>query len=249
RHGGYARWRRAQAPAADDPAGAANLPRRDAARSGVRARVAQARRRRAEQPRRSVALLGHRSRSERRRRRWEWVLRRRHDRRDHDSPDHGAAEGASAGVVRPPVERLLARRRHPHPRRRGRQRVPVHRQRRQTAAIRLSAGPWANWYLERNRAGLFHEVRGYHALSLIADLNQAWGSLQWIGQVNHFLDDSNRFRLRGCSTEKSSNLEATSPCDLPFACLRAPHLPGFAGRIRATCQTRSGPYFKTWYHL
>jgi len=56
-------------------------------------------------------------------------------------------------------------------------------------------GPWANWYLERNRAGLFHEVRGYHALSLIADLNQAWGSLQWIGQVNHFLDDSNRFRL------------------------------------------------------
>ncbi|HEY0464149.1 MAG TPA: hypothetical protein VGC79_08075 [Polyangiaceae bacterium] len=56
-------------------------------------------------------------------------------------------------------------------------------------------GVWANSYFEENVAGRMHEARPYHALSLIADLNQAWGSLQWVGQLNSFLDASERYRV------------------------------------------------------
>jgi hypothetical protein len=56
-------------------------------------------------------------------------------------------------------------------------------------------GAWANWYLERNVGGRTGEVRPYHALSLIADFNQAWGSIQWVGQANSFLDQPELFRL------------------------------------------------------
>jgi hypothetical protein len=66
-----------------------------------------------------------------------------------------------------------------------------------TRQLRLAyqAGAWANWYLERNEANLTREVRAYHALSLIADVNLPWGSIQWIGQANQFLDDPSRYRL------------------------------------------------------
>jgi hypothetical protein len=61
--------------------------------------------------------------------------------------------------------------------------------------IAYQAGVWANWYLEENTAGLFREVRPYHALSLIADVNQPWGSVQLIGQANSFLNDPELYRL------------------------------------------------------
>lgn len=56
-------------------------------------------------------------------------------------------------------------------------------------------GGWANWYIERTVFDATRELKPYHALSLIADVNQPWGSVQWIGQVNHFLDDPNRYRV------------------------------------------------------
>ncbi|HSC86853.1 MAG TPA: hypothetical protein VLC09_06260 [Polyangiaceae bacterium] len=65
----------------------------------------------------------------------------------------------------------------------------------QQLRLAYQAGPWANWYHEANPAGLLQEVRPYHALSLIADANQVWGSLQWIGQANQFLDEPTLYRL------------------------------------------------------
>ncbi|MFT3922189.1 MAG: hypothetical protein QM778_06615 [Myxococcales bacterium] len=56
-------------------------------------------------------------------------------------------------------------------------------------------GVWANRYFERNTEQILQEVRPYHALSLIADVNQPWGSVQWIGQVNMFLDDPRLYRV------------------------------------------------------
>ncbi len=56
-------------------------------------------------------------------------------------------------------------------------------------------GGWANWYIERTAFGETREWKPYHALSLIADVNQPWGSMQWIGQINHFLDDPNLYRV------------------------------------------------------
>jgi hypothetical protein len=56
-------------------------------------------------------------------------------------------------------------------------------------------GPWSNWYFEPNQAGLDQELRSYHALSLVVDLNQKWGSAQWLVQWNQFLDDPSQFRL------------------------------------------------------
>jgi len=61
--------------------------------------------------------------------------------------------------------------------------------------LAYQAGAWANLYFEQNIAGRMREVRPYHALSLVADLNQAWGSLQWVGQINSFLDASRRYRF------------------------------------------------------
>lgn len=66
-----------------------------------------------------------------------------------------------------------------------------------TRQLRLAyqVGPWANWYFERNVANLKHELRAYHALSLIADVNLPWGSVQWIGQVNSFVTRPKLYRL------------------------------------------------------
>jgi hypothetical protein len=61
--------------------------------------------------------------------------------------------------------------------------------------VAYQVGPWVNWYQEANQAGLLRELRPYHALSLIADVHQAWGSLQWIGQLNSFLDEPQLSRL------------------------------------------------------
>jgi hypothetical protein len=64
-------------------------------------------------------------------------------------------------------------------------------------AIRFAyqAGPWQNFYFEPNVAGKTEELRAYHAVSLVIDVNQAWGSVQWIGQFNQFLDDPQLFRV------------------------------------------------------
>jgi hypothetical protein len=56
-------------------------------------------------------------------------------------------------------------------------------------------GAWSNWYFERNAAGRGRETRPYHALSLVADVNQTWGSVQLIGQGTQFLDSPRLYRL------------------------------------------------------
>lgn len=66
--------------------------------------------------------------------------------------------------------------------------------------LAYQVGPWANAYRERNRDGRLGEVRPYHALSVITDLNRAWGSVQWVGQVNGFLDDPALYRLSAGAT-------------------------------------------------
>ncbi|HEX6245372.1 MAG TPA: hypothetical protein VFZ61_30830, partial [Polyangiales bacterium] len=55
-------------------------------------------------------------------------------------------------------------------------------------------GPWANWYFEPNVTGDERELRPYNALSMITDVNQPWGSIQWINQLNFFLDDPRKYR-------------------------------------------------------
>ena len=55
-------------------------------------------------------------------------------------------------------------------------------------------GPWANWYFEPNRSEHERELRPYNALSMITDVNQPWGSIQWINQINFFLDDPSQYR-------------------------------------------------------
>lgn len=61
--------------------------------------------------------------------------------------------------------------------------------------IVYQAGPWANWYFEPNERGRLRELRPYHALSLVVDVNQSWGSVQWVGQVNQFIDAPELYRL------------------------------------------------------
>lgn len=56
-------------------------------------------------------------------------------------------------------------------------------------------GAWANWYAEPNQEGAIRELRPYHALSLIADVNHAFGSVQWVGQINSFIDQPQHYRL------------------------------------------------------
>lgn len=55
-------------------------------------------------------------------------------------------------------------------------------------------GAWANWYADPNRSGDERELRPYNALSMITDVNQPWGSIQWINQLNFFLDDPRQYR-------------------------------------------------------
>lgn len=57
------------------------------------------------------------------------------------------------------------------------------------------AGAWYSRYFERSVLGRRQETRPYHALSLIVDLNQAWGSVQAVLQANEFIDDPARWRL------------------------------------------------------
>lgn len=58
-------------------------------------------------------------------------------------------------------------------------------------------GAWSNWYLEESVNDLTEEVRPYHALSVIGELNRSWGSLQSVAQINSFIDDPQLFRLSG----------------------------------------------------
>lgn len=69
------------------------------------------------------------------------------------------------------------------------------------------AGVWWASYLEGNRQGLMEEVRPYHALSFVSDVNQAWGSIQWVLQGNQFVDAPSLFRL---STGTNLSLRLTS---------------------------------------
>ncbi|MEY2936648.1 MAG: hypothetical protein RL033_7397 [Pseudomonadota bacterium] len=56
-------------------------------------------------------------------------------------------------------------------------------------------GTWVNWYGEPNQQGKLRELHAYHALSVIADVNQPWGSWQWVGQLNSFLARPEQYRL------------------------------------------------------
>jgi hypothetical protein len=57
------------------------------------------------------------------------------------------------------------------------------------------AGVWHTRYFERTVYDRMQETRPYHALSLIVDLNQAWGSVQAVLQGNSFIDEPKRWRL------------------------------------------------------
>lgn len=68
-----------------------------------------------------------------------------------------------------------------------------------TAQLRVAyqAGVWTNWYEEPNVLGKTRELRPYHALTLIADINQQWGSIQLGSQLNSFFDQPDQLRLSG----------------------------------------------------
>jgi hypothetical protein len=61
--------------------------------------------------------------------------------------------------------------------------------------IAYQAGPWMSWYFEETASGKHHEARPYHALSVVADVNQRWGSVQWAVQLTSLLDEPGRYRL------------------------------------------------------
>ncbi len=56
-------------------------------------------------------------------------------------------------------------------------------------------GAWYSRYFERTVFDRFSDVRPYHAVSMIADVNQPWGSVQSVLQVNSFIDEPKRWRL------------------------------------------------------
>lgn len=68
-----------------------------------------------------------------------------------------------------------------------------------TALLSLTyqAGVWVNWYDEITQSGHLRELRPYQALSLVGDVNQAWGSIQLGLQFNSFIDDPELYRLTG----------------------------------------------------
>jgi len=68
-----------------------------------------------------------------------------------------------------------------------------------TAQLRVAyqAGLWANWYDELSVLGELRELRPYHALALIADINQPWGSIQLGTQLNSFIDQPAQLRWGG----------------------------------------------------
>lgn len=59
------------------------------------------------------------------------------------------------------------------------------------------AGVWTNWYEKPTIFGRTRELRPYHALAVITDLNQPWGSVQLGTQLNSFIDQPEQLRLRG----------------------------------------------------
>lgn len=61
--------------------------------------------------------------------------------------------------------------------------------------LAYQAGAWYSRYFERSVLGRLEDIRPYHALSLIVDLNQAWGSVQAVLQANEFIDAPKRWRL------------------------------------------------------
>lgn len=61
--------------------------------------------------------------------------------------------------------------------------------------VAYQAGPWLDWYFEPTRDGVLHRVRPYQAVTLVADANQRWGSLQWAFQFNSLLDEPAKWRL------------------------------------------------------
>jgi hypothetical protein len=65
----------------------------------------------------------------------------------------------------------------------------------QQLRVAYQAGAWANWYFEESAGGSMQEVRPYHALSVIADFNQPWGGIQWVNQINAFIDAPELYRL------------------------------------------------------
>lgn len=56
-------------------------------------------------------------------------------------------------------------------------------------------GVWYNDYVETNARALSSELRYYHAVSAIADVNQPWGSVQVAAQLNSFVREPSLFRL------------------------------------------------------
>lgn len=66
---------------------------------------------------------------------------------------------------------------------------------RQQVRLAYQAGPWLDWYFEPTRSGLLRQLRPYHALTLVADANQRWGSVQWAFQLNSLLDEPEKWRL------------------------------------------------------
>jgi hypothetical protein len=61
--------------------------------------------------------------------------------------------------------------------------------------LAYQAGPWMSWYAEPTVFGKRRELRPYHALSVVADVNQPWGSLQWAVQLNSLIDQPEMMRL------------------------------------------------------
>lgn len=62
--------------------------------------------------------------------------------------------------------------------------------------VAYQIGAWSNWYEEQTVFARLREHRAYHALALIADVNQPWGSVQWVTQANQLIDAPKRYRLR-----------------------------------------------------
>lgn len=59
------------------------------------------------------------------------------------------------------------------------------------------AGVWTNWYFEPNVSGKTREILPYQALTLIADMNQRWGTVQLALQLNSFVNEPKLARLAG----------------------------------------------------
>jgi len=66
-----------------------------------------------------------------------------------------------------------------------------------TRQLRLlyQVGIWYNDYFERSVGGVLFELRHYQAATIVADVNQPWGSVQVGAQLNSFLRQPSQFRL------------------------------------------------------